>query len=330
MHVLKVLNLSYSRIRVLPVSLSNLENLHALLLSHCWNLVQTPSLERLTKLKYLDFSFSRGLTELPRGMEQLTDLGHLDFSFTSVQNLPAGLISKFLKNYKFKELKLVVGFSGCVLELSEKTSLAIDRGYKLGNVSDAEITALIPRNVEELIISHFYGVKCLSLYLLDAMYLKRCQLKCCPEMEAIVESEENNFPRLETMNQHDFPRLRSISGKVVRPGTLMNLKRIEVSSCGSLKCLFPRQLMDEPKSLKEITIIDCFFMEEIIEGERNTNVEDNSHAVKVILPKLQRLELYDLRSLESINNGDIQHNYLLKLKNERADPYKLGPYGPSS
>ncbi|XP_054790978.1 probable disease resistance protein At4g27220 [Prosopis cineraria] len=343
MHGLKVLNLSYTGIHVLPVSLSNLENLHALLLSHCWNLVEVPSLERLTKLKYLDFSFSRKLIELPRGMEQLTDLRHLDFSFTSVQNLRAGLISKFtllegllmlgthmigassesevrplfavsleeiiscrnlsllhmqfldfedyrkfakFLNYsQLKESKLVVGFS-VVPKLSEKNCLAISKRGKGRDVSEAQTTALIPRNVEELIISKFDG------------------------MERVLESEENNLPQRQPMNLHHIPRLRSM----LRSGTLMNLKRIEVSVCCSLKCLFPRQLVDELESLEEIAIRWCPKMEEIIEGERNASAENSSHAAKVILPKLQRLKLKELPRLKSIYKGDIECNSLRTIE----------------
>ncbi|XP_054778276.1 probable disease resistance protein At4g27220 [Prosopis cineraria] len=386
MHGLKVLNLSYTGISVLPVSLSNLENLHALLLSHCWNLDKVPSLERLTKLNYLDFSLSRGLTELPQGMEQLTYLRHLDFSYTSIQNLPAGLVSKFtllegllmlgspmigvssvranrtlypviveeiiscrnlsllhmqfldfedyrefaklMKYYQLKELKLLVGFSeSALLELSEKTSLAICGGYERSNVSEDEITALIPRNVEELIISQFVGMKCLSLHLWNAMYLKRCQVKWCPDLECIFESEENNLSRLETMHLSHLPKLRMICGKVVRPCTLMNLKSIHVFKCNSLKCLFPRQLMDELKSLEEVIIINFWYMEEIIEGERNTNAEDSSQAAKVFLPKLQRLELYHLSSLKSIYKGNIQCNSLRAIAVVGRNALKKLPLG---
>ncbi|XP_054792834.1 probable disease resistance protein At4g27220 [Prosopis cineraria] len=142
MHGLKVLNLSYTGIHVLPASLSNLENLHALLLSHCWNLVEVPSLERLTKLKYLDFSFSRKLIELPPGMEQLTDLRHLDFSFTSVQNLQAGLISKFT----LLEGLLMLGT------------------HMIGVSSESEVRPLFAVSVEEII-------SCRNLSLLHMQFL---------------------------------------------------------------------------------------------------------------------------------------------------------------
>ncbi|XP_028777842.1 probable disease resistance protein At4g27220 [Neltuma alba] len=95
MQGLKVLDLSNTGISALPMSLSDLKNLRALICSQCWNLIRVPSLARLTKLEYLDFSVSRSLTELPEGMEHLTSLRHLDFSFTCVQSLGAGLLSKF-------------------------------------------------------------------------------------------------------------------------------------------------------------------------------------------------------------------------------------------
>ncbi|XP_028766523.1 probable disease resistance protein At4g27220 [Neltuma alba] len=388
MQGLKVLDLSYTGIRALPMSLSDLKNLHALICSQCWNFIRVPSLARLTKLEYLDFSFSRSLTELPEGMEHLTNLKHLDFSFTSVQNLGAGLLSKFtlleellilgspmmgvsskstnsysyavgveeigychklslvhmqlrditayrrivkcLKFSQLKEFKLVVGsVAGYdTSRLFERTSLAIDLSVGARNLSKAEITELIPRNVMELVIQNSqHVIKRLSLHLLDAMCLKTCDITWCFGMECILESVENNLWRLEKMRLYNLPQLRMICGEVVKPGTLKNLKSIHVETCGSLKFLFQKQLILELKSLEEITIVGCPRMEEIIEGERNTNAEGSSHAAKVIIPKLQRLKLIDLLNLRSIYDGDIQCDSLRTIEVFRCGALNKLPLG---
>ncbi|XP_028766491.1 probable disease resistance protein At4g27220 isoform X2 [Neltuma alba] len=390
MQGLKVLDLSYTGISALPMSLSDLKNLRALICSQCWNLIRVPSLARLTKLEYLDFSFSRSLTELPEGMEHLTNLRHLDFSCTSVQNLGAGLLSKFtlleellilgspmigvsskstnsysyavgveeigychklslvhmqlrditayrrivkcLQFSQMKEFKLVVGSldDDDTSLLLERTSLAIDMGERHGarNLSEAEITELIPRNVMELVIHNSdRTIKRLSLHLLDGMCLKTCNIKWCFGMECILESEENNLSQLERMKLYDLPHLRMICGEAVIPGTLKNLKRIHVEGCDSLKFLFQKQLILELKSLEEISIVHCLAMEELIEGERNTNAKGSSHAAKVILLKLQRLRLIDLPRLESIYNGDIQCDSLRTIEVVHCNALKKLPLG---
>ncbi|XP_028766492.1 disease resistance protein RPS2-like [Neltuma alba] len=226
-------------------------------------------------------------------------------------------IVRCLEFSQLKEFKLVVGFRFQVPELLEKTSLAIDMRNAAENVSEAEITELIPTNVTELVIHNSLDmIERLSLHLLNAMCLKTCDIRRCSKITCILESEENNFPLLERMNISNLPKLRMICGEVVKPGTLMNLKSINVDGCSSLKCLFSMHLIFQLKSLEEITIFRCHAMEEIIEGERNTNGEDSSHAdaTEVILPKLQRLKLILLPNLRSIYKGNIQCDSLRSIK----------------
>ncbi|XP_028777809.1 disease resistance protein RPS2-like [Neltuma alba] len=194
------------------------------------------------------------------------------------------------------------------------------------NLSEAEITELIPRNVMQLVIE-YSDIKRFSLHLLDGMCLKTCDIKWCFGMECILESEENNLSQLERMKLYDLPKLRMICGEVVKPGTLKNLKSIHVERCGSLKFLFQKQLILELKSLEEISIVDCRAMEEIIEGERNTNAEGSSHAAEVILPKLKTLKLHYLENLKSIYNGHIQCDSLRTIEVGRCKALKKLPLG---
>ncbi|KAI4296639.1 hypothetical protein L6164_036583 [Bauhinia variegata] len=90
---LMILDLSYTGITLLPGSVSNLENLRALLLSNCWNLRTLPSLAKLIKLMALDLSCSRNIRGLPHGMEHLCNLRRLNISNTMIQALPSGLLS---------------------------------------------------------------------------------------------------------------------------------------------------------------------------------------------------------------------------------------------
>lgn len=101
---LKVLDLSYTGISMLPDSLSNLENLHALLLRSCWNLHHVPTMERLKELRVLDLS-STSIECAPPGMEMLLNLKHLDLSHTTVHEFDI----QILGTYRFLENLLTIG-----------------------------------------------------------------------------------------------------------------------------------------------------------------------------------------------------------------------------
>ncbi|XP_062169188.1 disease resistance protein At4g27190-like [Alnus glutinosa] len=91
---LKVLNLSETSIRSMPLSLLQLGELRALLLGGCHHLEELPSLEGLSRLQVLDLSTTR-IKELPRGMKNLSNLKQLNLSSThSLQTIQAGIISR--------------------------------------------------------------------------------------------------------------------------------------------------------------------------------------------------------------------------------------------
>ncbi|XP_049388802.1 disease resistance protein At4g27190-like [Solanum stenotomum] len=71
--VLRVLNLSYTSIRVLPSSVNNLSQLRALILGYCYELKELPAIGNLCNLQLLDCD-KTGLCCLPEGMDKLTNL----------------------------------------------------------------------------------------------------------------------------------------------------------------------------------------------------------------------------------------------------------------
>ncbi|KAJ0251461.1 Leucine-rich repeat-containing protein [Hirschfeldia incana] len=91
---LKILNLSATRVRSLPQSLSLLHSLQSLILRDCYFLKELPALNTLVKLQYMDLC-ATSISETPEGLEVMTKLRHLDLSRThNLICIPAGTISK--------------------------------------------------------------------------------------------------------------------------------------------------------------------------------------------------------------------------------------------
>lgn len=81
MHALKVLDLSYTLIEFLPVSLSLLENLREISLDHCIDLSYVSSLANLKALRELKLGYTK-ILKLPAGMDELVNLKSLDLYHT--------------------------------------------------------------------------------------------------------------------------------------------------------------------------------------------------------------------------------------------------------
>ncbi|XXG70410.1 hypothetical protein AAC387_Pa06g3178 [Persea americana] len=89
---LRVLDLSGTRIKALPESISNLKNLRALILGGCEFLEEVPSLSNLEELRVLDISFTP-IRELPPGMEAMVKLQRLCLDWTEeLRVFPIGII----------------------------------------------------------------------------------------------------------------------------------------------------------------------------------------------------------------------------------------------
>ncbi|KAH7690219.1 disease resistance protein RPS2 protein [Dioscorea alata] len=91
---LRVLNLSQTGIESLPGSLSDLMNLHALILTNCSYLMLLPSLAKLHKLRQLKLGGLSSLKELPYGLENLVKLRHLDISKGGWGSFPSRVLLK--------------------------------------------------------------------------------------------------------------------------------------------------------------------------------------------------------------------------------------------
>ncbi|TYG71678.1 hypothetical protein ES288_D05G417200v1 [Gossypium darwinii] len=95
MPCLSVLNLSSTKIKSLPNSISELKNLTTLLLCGCEELRDLPCLSMLQELKKLDLSGTK-IEEVPEGMDMLIKLRYLDLRVRTLKEIPAGLLPKLV------------------------------------------------------------------------------------------------------------------------------------------------------------------------------------------------------------------------------------------
>ncbi|TYG71727.1 hypothetical protein ES288_D05G421200v1 [Gossypium darwinii] len=95
MPCLSVLNLSSTKIKSLPNSISELKNLTTLLLCCCEELRDLPCLSMLQELKKLDLSGTK-IEEVPEGMDMLIKLRYLDLEVRTLKEIPAGLLPKLV------------------------------------------------------------------------------------------------------------------------------------------------------------------------------------------------------------------------------------------
>ncbi|GKV49020.1 hypothetical protein SLEP1_g55794 [Rubroshorea leprosula] len=105
---LKVLDLSFTGIKALPNSISNLEKLSSMRLSWCHRLRYFPPLAKLTVLKKVDL-FGSGIEVVPQGMEKLISLEYLDLRYCrNLKEIPMGMLSNLsnLQYLVFEMLKI--------------------------------------------------------------------------------------------------------------------------------------------------------------------------------------------------------------------------------
>ncbi|KAK8300557.1 hypothetical protein V6Z11_D05G394000 [Gossypium hirsutum] len=95
MPCLSVLNLSSTKVKSLPNSISELKKFTTMLLRGCRELRDLPCLSMFQELKKLDLCWTK-IEEVPEGMDLLIKLRYLDLEVFTLKEIPAGLLPKLV------------------------------------------------------------------------------------------------------------------------------------------------------------------------------------------------------------------------------------------
>ncbi|XP_058105865.1 putative disease resistance protein At4g10780 [Magnolia sinica] len=279
MNSLRVLDLSYTEIEYLPASVSNLENLHALLLSNCQRLKDVPSLAKLKRLRILNLSNTL-IKEVPDGMECLVNLKELYLVFygrsaakTNVVScnslvLPDSIVKLKMERCDLSSLPFLSHLP--IRDDSNITSLPSIQSLDLKGLPNLRGLcegALLPGTFACLTHMKVSGCQVLenlmSLELFQHLQcLRLMRIENCSEMEEVIKGGEeamveeegynsinNNtiiLPNLRDFQLADLGKLKSICKQVI---ICPSLNWIGIQGCPRLKKI-PLSLGDSTSVLK--------------------------------------------------------------------------------
>ncbi|TYG71735.1 hypothetical protein ES288_D05G422000v1 [Gossypium darwinii] len=363
MPCLSVLNLSSTKIKSLPNSISELKNLTTLLLRGCSTFRDLPCLSMLQELKKLDLS-ETGIEEVPEGMDMLIKLSYLDLSVRTLKEIPGGLLPKLvhlqhlsfdvynektsLKAKEMEPLKKLECFTGRFEDISEFNKFISSMQQRVQNWEGELI--MHPIEIQELNILECDYLRSLvddNSSLKNAIDLRICSITRCEGIECVVSlssfasSSAHLFQSLEELYLRDLPKLSALIMKDAGIGsattsapsaTFSHLKEINLVSCSSMKTLLPHWLLPNLQNLEDIWVQECDELVEILGAATSEVEEKGSDAlIKFHLPKLRVLLFRGLPNLKSIcsKSGVMVCDSLQIIRINRCDKLKrIPPFVP--
>ncbi|XP_044485062.1 disease resistance protein SUMM2-like [Mangifera indica] len=312
---LKILDLSYTKIENLPNSISNLKNLIALLLNHCEQLTEVPSLKNLLALENLDLGFTN-IPDMPEGIERLTKLRSLDLYLPVPVMLPTVMLHT---HSRLQKLRIYCGSMNSEPALTSEEAIRFSRldtfeahfvSFYDFNMYVKSIAGQAPRRyrllvascLEEVPISEFFSLPEYDDYFPDVEGVnKYVTLYTTGEGEDLVVLSTD----VQCLMVRVCPEISDI--KVLMLGNYPNLKFLYLMDCWNLKKLVSPKLLLALQNLEVIEVEGCDKIEEII-ADDNEDEEENeqggSGSTIFALPKLREMRLKSLGKLKRICSGN--------------------------
>ncbi|KAJ6746476.1 DISEASE RESISTANCE PROTEIN RP [Salix koriyanagi] len=293
MPALRVLDLSFTSLREIPASISE-----------------------LVELRHLDLSGTK-ITSLPKELGGLTKLQHLDLQRThSLRIIPREAISGLLQlrilnvYYSYgvwEQQDNEVGFADlqCLKHLTT-LGITIDELNTLKRLYS--FSGLLK------VIQYLYIIQCDGLFYLQLSLnssfgkrLRRLSINNCYDLQYLQVDEEAGqkwLPSLEVVELHGLPNLETVWKNPVTRESLQNLRSVNIWHCRRLRNV--SWVIQLPK-LEVIYLMYCKEMEEVV--SRSGIAGEDSKAFQSLrtlsirdLPKLRSITPWELAfpSLESI------------------------------
>ncbi|KAJ6698938.1 DISEASE RESISTANCE PROTEIN RPS2 [Salix purpurea] len=307
MPALRVLDLSFTSLREIPASISE-----------------------LVELRHLDLSGTK-ITSLPKELGGLTKLQHLDLQRThSLRIIPQEAISGLLQlrilnvYYSYgvwEQQDNEVGFADlqCLKHLTT-LGITIDELNTLKRLYS--FSGLLK------VIQYLYIIQCDGLFYLQLSLnssfgerLRRLSINNCYDLQYLQVDEEAGqkwLPSLEVVALHSLPNLETVWKNPVTRESLQNLRSVNIWHCRRLRNV--SWVIQLPK-LEVIYLMYCKEMEEVV--SRSGIAGEDSKAFQSLrtlsirdLPKLRSITPWELAfpSLESIAVIDCPNLKQLSIK----------------
>ncbi|KAG6769950.1 hypothetical protein POTOM_025617 [Populus tomentosa] len=307
MPALRVLDLSFTSLREIPVSINE-----------------------LVELRHLDLSGTK-ITSLPKELGDLAKLQHLDLQRThSLRIIPQEAISGLL------QLRILnVYYSYGVWE-QQDNEVGFEDLQSLKNLTTLGITINEMNTLNRLhsfsgllkVIQYLYIKQCDGLFNLQLSLnssfgerLRRLSINNCYNLQYLQVDEEAGkkwLPSLEVVALHGLPNLETVWKNPVTRECLQNLQSINIWHCRKLRNV--SWVLQLPK-LEVIYLMYCEEMEEVV--SRSGIPSEDSKAFRSLrtlsirnLPKLRSITPWELAfpSLESIAVIDCPNLKQLSIK----------------
>ncbi|CAA7409660.1 unnamed protein product [Spirodela intermedia] len=326
---LRVLDLSFTEIRVLPPEIGSLVELRYL------NLSDTPleslpmEVRNLTKLRQLDLENTRSLKSIPRE------------TVSSLERLQS--LNIFNSNYEFRGGWEGGGSDGVIDHEGRQLCLKdLEDGMGQLTELDLSITWMTHEDMQAVLNSQrlsasirllqLQQVRLSSVDLGFMKALRRLEIWDSTDLEELVFNT-NQLSELEELVLLSLPRA-TISWKdgnvfVRGPTTaaiFKNLRGLSITKCEALEDItWIRQL----PCIEELTLFGCSKIEEVIVVEEVT-VDNVDYENDSFFPKLKWIWLYDLPNLRSICRHPLLFPALERINVSNCPELKKLPFGLST
>ncbi|KAG6388540.1 hypothetical protein SASPL_149968 [Salvia splendens] len=324
MQGLCTLDLSMTKISMLPNSICALKSLKALLLEWCNNLKNVPNLGEMKELRELNLS-NTAITEVPQGVGELFNLKFLALNVRTLEMLPRGLFLKLGKLQhlelplriqvvieEIENLKLLEEFSGRVENVNDLKYLITSWGSRVrdncyrilvgsyhtrGGIFHNKELVLYKCNLEdERVLAEGIVQQCEGVGICFVEGLKRLRIESCGGIEYILRSEAGLSSQMSAVEEIELYELDGMKGLIEKgeigasaalaQPVFSNLTKLRIEKCNRMRIPLPGA-----PNLEVIDIRKCREIEEIFEDEGTGSVT---------LPKLKTLRLKELPRLRKV------------------------------